>query len=107
VETVRPWKTVRGLLAQLRQSKEEGGTLLDSTAVWGATSAMAAATPPRTCPSSLPAVAFVTGSISPSDPDQPPPLCNLYVSMLQHLGIATDEFSTSTGTLSGLDLKAG
>jgi hypothetical protein len=27
------------------------------------------------------------------------------VSMLQHLGIETDQFSTANGTLSGLDLK--
>ena len=39
--------------------------------------------------------------------DQPSPLCNLYVNMLQHLGIETDEFSSADGTLSGLELKAG
>ena len=32
------------------------------------------------------------------------PLCNLYVSMLQRFGVETDRFSTSTGTLSGLEL---
>ena len=32
------------------------------------------------------------------------PLCNLFVSMLQHMGLERDAFSTSTGTLSGLDL---
>lgn len=31
------------------------------------------------------------------------PLCNLYVSMLQHMGLERDAFSTSTGSLSGLD----
>lgn len=30
------------------------------------------------------------------------PLCNLFVTMLQHLGIETDRFASSTGTLSGL-----
>jgi hypothetical protein len=30
------------------------------------------------------------------------PLTNLYVSMLQHLGIKTDSFSTSSGSLKGL-----
>ena len=29
------------------------------------------------------------------------PLCNLYVSMLQQLGIETDSFSNATGTLTG------
>ena len=31
------------------------------------------------------------------------PLCNLYVSMLQHMGLERDAFSTSTGTLRGLE----
>jgi hypothetical protein len=35
--------------------------------------------------------------------DNPPPLCNLFVSMLQRLGIETDKFSTGTGTLAGLE----
>ncbi len=39
------------------------------------------------------------------DIDNPPPLCNLYVNMLQRLGIETDKFGTSTGTLTGLELS--
>lgn len=34
--------------------------------------------------------------------DHNTPLCNLFVSMLQQLGIDTDEFGSSTGTLTGL-----
>jgi hypothetical protein len=41
------------------------------------------------------------------DPNSPPPLCNLYVSMLQRLGIETDRFGTSAGTLAGLEFKRG
>jgi hypothetical protein len=37
------------------------------------------------------------------DANNPPPLCNLYVSMLQRLGVEADCFGSSTGTLSGLD----
>jgi hypothetical protein len=37
------------------------------------------------------------------DPKSPPPLCNLYVSMLQRLGIEAEQFGSSTGTLTGLD----
>ena len=37
------------------------------------------------------------------DPNDHPPLCNLYVTMLQRLGIEADKFGTSTGTLTGLD----
>jgi hypothetical protein len=37
------------------------------------------------------------------DPTSPPPLSNLYVTMLQRLGIETDRFGSSTGTLTGLE----
>ena len=36
------------------------------------------------------------------DPSHSPPLCNLYVSMLQRLGIEVDAFNSGSGTLSGL-----
>lgn len=32
------------------------------------------------------------------------PLPNLYVSMLQRLGIETDQFASSTGTMRGLEM---
>ena len=38
------------------------------------------------------------------DPKNHPPLCNLYVSMLQRLGIEADKFGSSTGTLTGLEM---
>ena len=38
------------------------------------------------------------------DQKDPPPLCNLYVSMLQRLGIEADKFGSSTGTLTGLEI---
>lgn len=41
------------------------------------------------------------------DPKNPPPLCNLYVSLLQRLGIEADKFGTRTGTLTGLELSRG
>lgn len=34
----------------------------------------------------------------------PTPLCNLYLSMLQRAGIESDRFSSSTGTLAGLEM---
>ena len=33
-----------------------------------------------------------------------PPLCNLFVSMLQRMGIEADKFGSSTGTLTGLEM---
>jgi hypothetical protein len=38
------------------------------------------------------------------DRDRNCPLPNLFVSMLQRLGIETDEFATSTGTMGGLEV---
>ena len=39
------------------------------------------------------------------DPQNPPPLCNLYISMLQRLGIEVDKFNTGTGRLTGLEFQ--
>ena len=38
------------------------------------------------------------------DRDNNYPLPNLYVSMLQRLGVETDSFVTSTGTMRGLEM---
>ncbi len=37
------------------------------------------------------------------DETNPPPMSNLFVGMLQQLGVETDRFGSSTGTLTGLD----
>jgi hypothetical protein len=39
------------------------------------------------------------------DADRNYPLPNLFTSMLQRLGIETDHFASSTGTMRGLELK--
>ena len=101
-------KTVRGLLAQLQQSKEEGCTLLDSTAVFlGSNLGDGSSHSTRNLPVLLAGGHFRHGQHLAFDPENPPPLCNLYVNMLQHLGIETDQFSTANGTLQGLERKAG
>ena len=40
------------------------------------------------------------------DPKSNPPLCNLYVSMLQRLGLEVNKFGSSTGTLTGLEFRS-
>ena len=40
----------------------------------------------------------------PAESNKRVPLCNLFLSMLQRFGVETDEFSMSTGTLTGLEL---
>jgi hypothetical protein len=34
----------------------------------------------------------------------PPPLCNMFVSILQRMGIEADKFASGTGTLTGLEM---
>jgi hypothetical protein len=98
-------KTLRDLLARLKQSQEEGTSLLDRTMVFlGSNLGDGSSHSVRNLPVLLAGGGFQHGQHLAFDPQDPPPLCNLYVSMLQRLGIETDRFSTGTGTLTGLDV---
>jgi hypothetical protein len=97
-------KTVRDFLAKLKQSREDASDLLDSTTVFlGSNLGDASSHSVRNLPVLLAGGGFRHGQHLAFDPQKPPPLCNLYVSMLQRLGIETDRFSNSTGTLTGLE----
>lgn len=101
-------KTVRDLLDKLRQTKEEGGSLLDHTTVFlGSNLGDASSHSVKNLPVLLAGGGFRHGQHLAFDQNNPPPLCNLYVSMLQRLGIETDKFGTSTGTLTGLEMVNG
>ena len=96
-------KTVRDLLSKLKQTPEDGGNLLDRTMVFlGSNLGDASSHSVKNLPVLLAGGGFRHGQHLPFDPQNPPPLCNLYVSMLQRLGIETDKFGSSTGTLTGL-----
>ncbi len=100
-------KTVRDLLAKLKQSREEGSTMLDNTTVFlGSNLGDGSSHSTKNLPVLLAGGGFRHGQHLPFNPDSPPPLCNLYVNLLQRLGIETDGFGTSIGTLSGLEMKA-
>ena len=102
---VETMKTVRDLLIRLRQSQEDSATLLDRTTVFlGSNLGDASSHSTKNLPVLLAGGGFKHGQHLPFDPQDPPPLCNLYVSMLQRLGIETDQFGTSTGTLTGLSM---
>jgi hypothetical protein len=97
-------KTVRDLLAKLKRSPEDGASVLDRTMVFlGSNLGEASSHSVKNLPVLLAGGGFKHGQHLALDPQNGPPLCNLYVSMLQRLGIETDEFSSSTGTLTGLD----
>lgn len=100
-------KTLGEFLAKLRQSREETSDLLGSTTVFlGSNLGDASSHSVRNLPVLVAGGGFRHGQHLAFDPQKPPPLCNLYLSMLQRLGIETDRFSNSTGTLTGLDFKA-
>jgi hypothetical protein len=102
---VEAMKTVRDLLGKLKGSKEDDESLLDRTTVFlGSNLGDASSHSTRNLPVLLAGGGFRHGQHLPFDPENPPPLCNLYVSMLQRLGIESDTFSTSTGTLTGLSM---
>lgn len=97
-------KTVRDLLARLRQSQEDGNSLLDRTSVFlGSNLGDGSSHSTRNLPVLLAGGRFRHGQHLAFDVDSPPPLCNLYVNMLQRLGIEAESFGTSTGTLTGLE----
>lgn len=97
-------KTVRDLLAKLKGSHEEGTSLLDRTSVFlGSNLGDGSSHSTKNLPVLLAGGGFQHGQHLAFDANNPSPLCNLYVSMLQRLGIEADKFGTSTGTLSGLE----
>jgi hypothetical protein len=99
-------KTVQKLLTKLKNTQEEGETLLDRTMVFFSSNLGNAANhSTNNLPVLLAGGGFKHGQHIAFDPKNPPPLSNLYVSMLQQLGIETDRFASSTGTLSGLDRR--
>lgn len=98
-------KVLRELLGKLKQSQEGGETLLNRTTVYLSSNlGDASSHSTRNVPIIVAGGGFKHGQHLAFDAQNPPPLCNLYVSMLQRLGIETDKFSTGTGTLAGLEL---
>jgi hypothetical protein len=99
-------KVLRDLVAKLKQTQEGGETLLDRTTVYlGSNLGDASSHSTKNLPILVAGGGFQHGQHLAFDPQNPPPLCNLYVSMLQRLGIEVDRFSTGTGTLNGLEFR--
>jgi hypothetical protein len=97
-------KTLAQFLAQLKQSQEEGQSLLDRTIVFFSSNlADASKHSVDNLPVLLAGGGFQHGQHLAFDEANHPPLCNLFVSMLQRMGIEADQFGSSTGTLTGLE----
>ena len=92
-------------LAALAATKEEGETLLDRTMVlYGTPMGSANSHSNTNLPVLLAGGGFKHGQHLAFDKVNNYPLANLYVSMLQRLGIETGEFSTGKGTMRGLEM---
>jgi hypothetical protein len=89
-------------LTKLKNTKEEGGTLLDETMIlFGSNLGNASSHDTRSMPIVLAGGGFKHGQHLAFDPVKPPPLCNLYVQMLQQLGIEVGEFASGKGGIPG------
>lgn len=101
---VETMKTVRDLLKKLADTQEAGTSLLDRTTVFlGSNLGDGSSHSVKNLPVLLAGGGFKHGNHLAFDPQNPPALCNLYVSMLQRLGIETDKFGNGTTTLTGLE----
>ncbi|MCD0461972.1 DUF1552 domain-containing protein [Roseiconus lacunae] len=98
-------KEFRRFLAKLSESVEEGQALLDSTMVlFGSNLGNASSHDTKNMPILLAGGGFKHGQHLAFDRDQNYPLPNLFVSMLQRLGMETDRFGTGIGTMRGLEI---
>lgn len=93
----------RDLLARLAQTEDLGGNLLDQTMIlFGSNLGNARSHDTRNLPIILAGGGLKHGQHLAFDRDKNSPLPNLFVTMLQRPGIETDEFASSTGSLTGL-----
>jgi hypothetical protein len=96
-------KVLRDFFTKLRNSKEGGATLLDRTMVlYGSNMGNASSHSSINLPIILAGGGFKHGQHVAFDRKNNVPLCKLYVSMLQRLGIETDRFSSGKGRIDGL-----
>ncbi len=89
-----------GLLTELRDRGDSSGPLLDTTTVlFGSNLGNANSHEPKHLPILVAGGGFRHGGHHRHGGDQDAPLSNLYVSLLQAMGVETDSFGQSTGSL--------
>ncbi|MAD80122.1 MAG: DUF1552 domain-containing protein [Pirellulaceae bacterium] len=92
--------TFSDFLTQLGQRSAQGTRLLDHTAVlFGSNLGNANAHDPTNLPVILAGGGYKHGRYVSFDKDRNTPLCNLFVTLLQRMGVETDSFATSNGAL--------
>mgnify|MGYP002636027757 CR=1 FL=1 len=101
----RQFDALNSFLTSLQKTQEQGGSLLDRTMVlYGTCMGSANSHSNVNLPALLAGGGFRHGQHLAFDTENNYPLSNLYVSMLQRLGIETDEFSSGKGTMRGLEM---
>ena len=90
---------------RLQASQEGDANLLDRTQIlYGSNLGNGNSHDTRNLPIILAGGGFKHGQHLAFDKTNNYPLPNLYVSMLQRLGIESDKFASSTGTMKGLEM---
>ena len=99
------FRCLAGLLQGLKDAKEGGATLLDRTMVlYGTCMGNANSHANNNLPVLLAGGGFKHGQHLALHQGKDYPLPNLFVSMLQRLGLEVDRFASSSGTMRGLEL---
>jgi hypothetical protein len=97
-------KAFNDFLAKLKSTQEEGQTLLDRTmCLIGSSMGNASSHDNRNLPIVLAGGSFKHGAHLAFDQKNNMPLCNLFLTLGQRLGLEINSFGTSTGTLRGLE----
>ncbi|HSU65979.1 MAG TPA: hypothetical protein VLJ39_03855, partial [Tepidisphaeraceae bacterium] len=97
-------KAFANFLAKLQATGEGAGTLLDQTMVLlGSNLGNASSHSNENLPILLAGGGFRHGQHLAFDRDNNMPLCKLYVSMLQQMGVEIDTFASGKGRITGLD----
>ncbi|MEZ5943657.1 MAG: DUF1552 domain-containing protein [Planctomycetaceae bacterium] len=100
----RQFDALNGFLTELSGSKERNESLLDrSMVLYGTCMGSANSHSNMNLPTLLAGGGFRHGQHLAFDTEHNYPLSNLYVSMLQRLGMEVAEFSSGKGTMRGLD----
>jgi hypothetical protein len=98
-------KLLNGLFADLKAVSEGGENLLDRTMIlYGSNLGDANAHSTVNLPTLFAGGGFKHGQHLAFDQSQNYPLPNLFVSMIQRVGLEVDKFASSTGTMRGLEM---
>ena len=98
-------KLIAGLMSGLRDVREDGETLLDRTMIlYGSNLGNANTHVTTNLPTFFAGGGFKHGQHLAFDRERNYPLPNLFISMLQRMGLETDRFASATGTMRGLEM---